>query len=182
MKISDIAAKIIDGDYPDIERPQEERVIICNDQITQYYATIVGTLLLNNVPADRANVVVPKRIRLFDNIMRTINALRIGRLSCLLEDLDAVVEDSKKDKDIWLSKKSANNICTFITEFWVWPDQVRVDFINGVDDIDEGDLDVEPAEDVDVSMVYDPEAKDAATVVNDNNKHYGGVDDDPEEE
>lgn len=163
MKISDLAAKIINGDYPDIERPNEERVIICNDQITQYYSTIIGTLLLNNVPAPKAEVIIPKRIRMFDAIMRTVNVLRIGRLNCLLEELEAIVDDSMKDKDMWLSKKSANNICTFITEFWVWDEQTRVDFINGTDDVDVEETDVEEA-DIDSEMVYDPEAKDAANV------------------
>lgn len=145
MLISEITAKIMDGDYPDIPRPEDERVILCNDNITQYYATIVASLLLNNVPEPKADVIIPKRLRLFDNIIRTINSLRICRLSCLLDELDAIVENSKKDKDLWLSKKSANNICTFITEFWVWDEQTRVNFINGTE-MEEDDIDLERAD------------------------------------
>lgn len=153
MTVSELTKKIIDGDYPDIPRPTDERVFIIPDQIARWYAHLAGTILLNNIPGDVA-VTGPKRLALFDDIMRVINVYHVGRLNALLSELDAIIDHARKESDMWTSRKSMNNITTFITEFWAWDDMDRVNFLNG----EEQEVEVEELS-VEEEDIIDPEER-----------------------
>lgn len=128
MTIKDLITSVKTGTYPDIPRNTEERILFMSSNMISNFSIILGNCLLNDIPEDKANIIYPKRAKLFDDIMLAVNTGNYGRTNRLVAIIDNICRESLDDPDCWPKRREANNICQWAADYFAWTDEVRREF------------------------------------------------------
>lgn len=128
ITLADLIETVKSGAYEDVERDQQERLTILDNQLIGNYALILGQCLLNDIPADRMEIIYPKRRKLFDDIMLAVNTGNYGRTLRLVECIDKICDESRKDEECWPKKRTMNNILQWAADYFAWDDMTRAKF------------------------------------------------------
>lgn len=126
ISVLQLAEKVTKGYFPDCQRPNQEVLITINEQLVTNFSMILGHVLFNGIPEEKAEEIYPKRQQFFDNIMQIVNIFKIGRLGRLIAELDGLIANVNNDPTMWPSSRQKSNICEFIISYFVWPDEVRL--------------------------------------------------------
>lgn len=118
-------AKILRGEIPDGSVSTIDGMVIIRDEITQIYMNLLSGVLFSTIDANATDELVKGRLEFFDRVMETINRDRVGRLFKLLEDVNTIIAEYQQDLSLWPNAKMKNNVCSFISDFWIWTPEQR---------------------------------------------------------
>lgn len=125
-----LANNVRTGNYPDVPRIKEERLTLMTESLIANFSIIMGQCLLNGIESDNAEVIYPKRAKLFDELMMIVVTGNYGRTNRLVAAIENLCNESLNDADCWPSRRQAINITTFATEYFAWDDHTRSVFFN----------------------------------------------------
>lgn len=147
MTINELVQNVKSGNYPDVERPQGERVLTMVPNLIINYSIILANCLLNEIPEDLAPTMYPKRVKLYDDIMLAVTTGNYGRVNKLVAIIDKLCKDSIDDQECWTKRREANNICQWAADYFAWNDSTRQEFYGASEPVEE---EVDEAEDINV--------------------------------
>lgn len=144
--INDLVMQVKNGEFPDVPRPQGERILTMAPALISNYSIILANCLLNTIPEENSENIFKVRAALFDQIIETVNLSNFGRINRVVGLIDHYCKESmEQNPECWPKRREANNIFQWAADYFTWDDRIRQEFFG----ITEETAQTEPAQEVD---------------------------------